>query len=302
MAKIEFILNNIPDKAYNKSENSNLYKLLSAISSKYDEYTEDIETVRNSKFIDYAKGSDLDKLGKILNLNRFKNENDITFRGRIKSRVPSFIGGGTLESIKQVIRNLLGVEPMIIEHYKPGDGHAYFDNGVFRNLDITNQGGLNIDISNGIWYIEGNKYEKTNSSSFTLNANSSNYIVGKNDGTIVSKTTPNISGEVLIANITTDSSSITNIVDERIFLNPEEDYITNVATITIQIPYEFSEDKVNFEDARSIIKNTKGAGISALMRVIGVYKDSFEISEYKPSTSFLVGFSGVGSDSYIGGQ
>jgi hypothetical protein len=38
------------------------------------------------------------------------------------------------------------------------------------------------------------------------------------------------------------------------------------------------------------------------MRVVGLYEDNMTIKEYPANTSFLVGFSGVGSDSFVGGQ
>jgi hypothetical protein len=499
MPKIDFLLQHIPDKAYNTSPSSNIYRLLSSVSEQLDMFVEDTEKIRNSKFVDYAEGEDLDKIARILNLERLSNENDRTFRGRIKSKVPSFIGGGTLESIRQVIVNLLGVEPSIIEHYKPGDGHAFFDNGVIRGFE-SSINSTNIIVNPGIGYVQGNKFDlietnipKSNgylkynlfkntkhttnykgkvSGSFIENphmarANGvSTELISPIDGsfsefqnedrsdysyprlfsldgiTTRTKATSNlamgqmvfsiniveeieqklgkipkqtmaekvqwckdnvdkmyinwygygssptgaksslsiwrndngawygtqshtnnavsriktamVSGDVIIATnssgfvhflahsepsdgvvastintdyfecemelkdnvyltIENESNALSNqillsyisdsnIEDRRVILDPSENYITNNATITIQVPYAFSEDRIKFEDAKKVINDTKAAGIAALMRVVGLYEDSGEITEYQANTSFLVGFSGVGSDSFIGGQ
>jgi len=89
-------------------------------------------------------------------------------------------------------------------------------------------------------------------------------------------------------------------IDKRFLLNPEEHYITNTATITIQVPYVFVKNKITIEDARAIIKNTKAAGVSAILSAMGYYEDGFNIKE-DVQYSFVVGFSGLDSDSLIGG-
>jgi hypothetical protein len=157
MDKIQFILDNLPDM-YNKESDSNIYAILNSIGTELDVFLKQADEVRNAKFVDYAKDSDLDRLAKIINMKRFVNETDDAFRGRIKSRVPSFVGGGAISALKQVVVNYLGVEPIIIEHYKSGEGHPYFDNGVLNGLSLSSINSTNVKISSGIAYVKGNRY------------------------------------------------------------------------------------------------------------------------------------------------
>lgn len=157
MDKINFILDNIPD-AYNKDAEGNVYKILNPIAKRLDEFLVNLDEVKKAKWVDYAKGEDLDKIGNILNMKRFNNESDNSYRGRIKARVPSFIGGGTISAIKQVITGYLGVEPVIIEHYKSGEGHPYFDKGVLKGIEVEKIDDLNLKVKSGIAYLGGKQY------------------------------------------------------------------------------------------------------------------------------------------------
>jgi hypothetical protein len=489
MAKIDFILNNLPD-LYDKSTDSNLYKLLSSFGTELDTFTDEMDKAKRSRFVDTATGSDLDKLGELINLRRFFNESDDNYRGRLKSKVPSFIGGGAISAIRQVIKNYLGVEPSIIEHYVPGDGHPFFDNGVIADSNIVVDSGLKVKANPGIVYIGGNriypefvtptlnnllgadgncedtskyiyayatvstdvnhltmgsksiKITRTQTTSYMNTVTKiypqtgdcyvciadtyleslafGNYIASSGSGVGVSSvknvtsintdsysattigefvpiiyalkvstlaqpgtsffnlqiansglvgesfyvdsfrvykipqdeydslsenvsletalkiaskypyvdnnisnvltlppnTTTNVymnsfgglfyrdtesslPNQALLAKVTTNASSITNIVDKRFFLDPYKHYITNTASITIQIPYNFSETSViSLEDTRQILKETKAAGVAFLMSVFGSYEESLSLSD-NISFKFQVGFSGMGTANYL---
>lgn len=298
MDKINFILDNIPNY-YNKEVESNLYNVLKPIGDKLDAFLQDIEKVRNARFVDSSAGSNLDNLAKLLNLKRFNNESDDTFRGRIKSRVQSFIGGGAISAIKQVIVNYLGVEPTIVEHYLPNQGHAYFDNGILTGFTVENLGALNIRIKSGTAYINGTRIT-SNDSNKTLSSNSTLYIKLNIDGIFsIDTTSTPTSTQVLIAKVTT-TTSISTITDMRNILNPEEHYITNTASITVQIPYNFNSSNIPLEDVKNILRHTKAAGIALLIKIMETYNDVIDINEtFMPY--FLVGFSGIGSNNSFGG-
>lgn len=163
MAQIDYILNNLPSRVYSKEETSNLYKFLSTFAGEMDEVNLKMQELRKTKFIDTAVGGDLDKLGAFLNLKRFSTENDEGYRARIKTRVQTFIGGGTIEALRQIIRLALNVEPTVIEHYLPNKHHLVFNNGFFNGFDVTNTGGLNVKVGTGVGYVEGNKYTNIDS-------------------------------------------------------------------------------------------------------------------------------------------
>lgn len=297
MDKINFILDNIPDN-YNKEKDSNLYKILSAISNELDTFISYTDEVKNSKFIDYAKDSDLDKIANILNLKRFINETDNNFRSRIKSKVPSFIGGGTISSLKQVVNNYLGVEPVIIEHYKPGEGHPYFDNGILNGFKVEIVSGLNIKIKAGTGYISGTRIT-SNDTTNLLSSNSTLYIKLNSNATFSIDTTETLTAtQVMVARVIT-TTSVTSITDMRNILNPEEHYITNTSSITVQLPFNFEVSNISIEDVKDILRNTKAAGIALLIKIMETYKDSIQITETFNSY-FLMGFSGIGGNNILG--
>lgn len=301
MAKIDDLLNNIPD-AYDKEETSFLYKILSVIGSELDKFMDDMDYVDKAKYVTEANGTDLDKLGKLLAVKRFSGENDLTYRGRIQSKVPSFIGGGTLEAIKSTVKNVLGVEPMIFEHYKPGNGHASFDKGVWSGYNTVMSTGLNVTVQPGIAYIGGNKIEKTADVPITLTASTTSYIkLNMTSGNLSVATNSDIlTNQILISSVVTSSTGVTSITDGRTILDPSVHYITNTASITVQIPYDFKEDLISLEDTINIVKEIKAAGVALLIRALESHKESVTITD-KAFTNFLVGFSGMGSDSLLGG-
>lgn len=298
MDKIQFIFDNIPDN-YDKEFESNNYKILQPIGKELDDFLLNLDRVKKSKLIDYAQGIDLDRLAKLLNLKRFNNENDEVFRGRIKSKSLSFIGGGTISAIKQVVNGYLGVEPIIIEHYKSGEGHALFDNGVLNGFTIEKLTGLNIRIKSGTAYISGTRIT-SNDSDRLLSSNSTLYIKLNSNGTFSIDTTATpTSTQILIASVVT-TSIVSTVTDRRILLNPEEHYITNTASITVQIPYVFDTSKISLEDTKEILRGTKAAGIALLIKVMETFNETITIAD-RVSTVFLVGYSGVGSNNTIGG-
>lgn len=299
MDKINLILDNIPD-LYNKEQESNIYKILNAISKELDVFVTNIEEVKNAKFVDYANGSDLDKIASILNIKRFSNEGDDTFRSRIKSKVPSFIGGGAISALKQVVNNYLGVEPIIIEHYKVDEGHPYFDNGVISGLTVVSTGGLGITIKLGVSYINGTRIT-LNDSNIILSSNSNLYIKLNLNGTFtVDTSNTTISSQIIIANVIT-TTIVGTITDMRNILNPEVHYITNTASITVQIPFNFTLSNIPIENVKDILRNTKAAGIALLIKIMETYNDYIEIADNTHSY-FLMGFSGIGGNNILGGQ
>jgi hypothetical protein len=300
MNKINFILDNMPNM-YNKEKESNVYKVLSPIANQLDNLIKEMEKVKEGKFIDYAIGEELDKIAKILNMKRFLNESDNNFRSRVKIKVKSFIGGGTKQAISEVVKTYLGVEPQIFEHYLPDEGHALFNNGVLNGLEITAGTGLTVNFSTGTWYYNGINYYKVGGIRDSLSANTTNYITAGTTRIIYSRTSPILNdGEILLATVVTNASSVTSITDNRFILNPEEHYITNTASITVQIPYSFDTSNISIEDVKDILRNTKAAGIALLIKIMETYNDSLTISD-NINPYFLVGFSGIGGSNFLGG-
>ena len=73
-----------------------------------------VKNLLKSHWIDYAKAGGLDGLGALLGVTRRllpdgTPEDDDTFRPLLKSTVPSFVGGGTVEAVKGAVRAALGL-------------------------------------------------------------------------------------------------------------------------------------------------------------------------------------------------
>lgn len=70
----------------------------------------DLAWIMRSHWVDTASGKDLDRLGALFSIPRGK-EKDSDYRGRLKTAIISYRGGGTVGSIKMMARIALGLPP-----------------------------------------------------------------------------------------------------------------------------------------------------------------------------------------------
>ncbi|MCW3134452.1 MAG: hypothetical protein N2V78_09020 [Methanophagales archaeon] len=69
-------------------------------------------------YVDTAEDVNLDRIGALFGLERLPGEEDDEFRVRIKSAVPSLVGGGTLAEIKRATTIVTGsADPRVIENF-----------------------------------------------------------------------------------------------------------------------------------------------------------------------------------------
>ena len=99
-----------------------LHHLLDAIGSEFQVADGAVKDLLKSHWVDHAQGPALDGLGALLGVTRrLKSdgnpEADDTFRTLVKSWVPAFIGGGTVEAIKGSVRAALGL-PYNLEDFQ----------------------------------------------------------------------------------------------------------------------------------------------------------------------------------------
>lgn len=103
-----------PDVYAAKERDSLLHRFLDASGAGLMDLDAAIKDLLKSHWIHYAKGGALDGLGSLLGVSRRllpdgAPEDDATFRSLLKSTVPSFVGGGTVEAVKGAVRAALGL-------------------------------------------------------------------------------------------------------------------------------------------------------------------------------------------------
>jgi hypothetical protein len=60
--------------------------------------------ILRAHWVDTATGADLDRLGAVLSIARKTGESDLDFRGRLKTAIIGYSGGGTRGSIRMMVR------------------------------------------------------------------------------------------------------------------------------------------------------------------------------------------------------
>jgi len=94
---------------YDRTENGNIFKMLYLPGEQVGMKQIDLLRNINSHFVSCAVGDSLDSIARLLNLSRETSETDVQFRARILAKIPGFIGGGTIPSIKQAVSTFLGI-------------------------------------------------------------------------------------------------------------------------------------------------------------------------------------------------
>lgn len=163
--------------AYKRESTDNNYKILEIPASEFDIVEIEIGNVKDAHFVDSAIGISLDRIGSLLKVIRSEGESDASYRARIKSEVPNFVGGGTIESIEKGLAILPG-EVTIIEDFPAKPAHFAVDidlsgetggplpiDDVNIRIDKTRGAGISYDLeynSTFVWdsNIEGQRWDE----------------------------------------------------------------------------------------------------------------------------------------------
>ncbi|PKP60304.1 MAG: hypothetical protein CVT89_00030 [Candidatus Altiarchaeales archaeon HGW-Altiarchaeales-2] len=100
-------------------KDSTIYNIVRSFGTQLDEAEKDVDGILRSKWVDTAKGKDLEMLGKIYNMQRRANESDKDYRNRLKTAIQGFKGGGTINAVLTALIIVLNVgltEIKIIEN------------------------------------------------------------------------------------------------------------------------------------------------------------------------------------------
>jgi hypothetical protein len=149
--------------------NSNVFNYVKSFCDLFDTVESDLIELRDSLFIETARGEDLDILGKLFSLNRLSQEKDDNFRNRIKSYFAAIIEGGSANGLKNSISAITGFSPdtIIINEFE-----TYFFREPIDFLNGTDYTGTGVTDDTIIYY---ESYEKksikfTSSGEITLTA------------------------------------------------------------------------------------------------------------------------------------
>jgi len=94
--------------AFNKSPDSNNYKLLEVIDSEFQNIEQVIEDIKNAHFVDNATGKSLEYLAQLLNTSRLSGETDEHFRARLKTQFRRYANSTTIKELKEIVSAVLG--------------------------------------------------------------------------------------------------------------------------------------------------------------------------------------------------
>jgi hypothetical protein len=103
------IVANLPSVFATWNSDSLFYQFIDSIAQQIREARKEMFQIMRAHWVDTALSEDLDKLGAIYSINRFRGESDSLFRVRIKFAIQHFKSGGTVDSIMSLTSIFLGV-------------------------------------------------------------------------------------------------------------------------------------------------------------------------------------------------
>ncbi len=109
MPRADDIADRLPHFYMTWSGDSAITTLIRSVASALDRTQLDLIEILRSHWVDTAGGDDLDRLGLMLSTQRKVGEGDREYRGRLKTAIIGYSGGGTLNSIRIMIRIALGL-------------------------------------------------------------------------------------------------------------------------------------------------------------------------------------------------
>ncbi|HTX44416.1 MAG TPA: hypothetical protein VMC61_06765, partial [Methanocella sp.] len=107
--RAEKIASRFPHFYVSWDKSSTVSSLVSSVGKTMDETEKEFVSIMRSHWVDTANGEDLDRLGALFSIGRGKGEQDADYRGRLKTAIISYNGGGTLGSIRMMTRIVLGL-------------------------------------------------------------------------------------------------------------------------------------------------------------------------------------------------
>jgi len=104
VTKAEKIADRLPHFYMHWDGGTNISSIVGAMGKSMDEAEKDFAAIMRSHWVDTASKEDLDSIGAIYTIKRKVSEPDEDYRGRLKTAVLSYKGGGTLNAIRMMVR------------------------------------------------------------------------------------------------------------------------------------------------------------------------------------------------------
>lgn len=132
------------DSPVDFSPGSNTYKLFRALLTVNDRMDVDLEEIYEQHHIESATGDDLDKFGRLVNVERQSGEGDERYRARIKALFRASTMGATFDQFTEYCASVLSTDIQNIEintNYDPNPAtvNVSADPSIYTQLNLTNQ-------------------------------------------------------------------------------------------------------------------------------------------------------------------
>ncbi|WP_424358888.1 hypothetical protein [Methanocella sp. MCL-LM] len=109
--KAERISERLPHFYMHWDRRATISSIVGAVGKNMDEAEKDFVSIMQAHWVDTAPGEDLDRIGRLYSIQRKATETDDDYRGRLKTAVLSFKGGGTRNAILMMVRIAMGLPP-----------------------------------------------------------------------------------------------------------------------------------------------------------------------------------------------
>lgn len=122
MARAEKIADHLPHFYMCWDETTAVSALVRSAGKSMDEAEKDFVGIMRAHWVDSAARDDLDGIGALYSMARKASESDDDYRGRLKTAVLSYKGGGTANAVRMMVRIALGLPadyPVAIEENPP---------------------------------------------------------------------------------------------------------------------------------------------------------------------------------------
>ncbi len=137
MSRTERISGRLPRFYRNWDRTSLVSAFIESVCEQLDEAEQGITKLLEAHWVSTANGKDLDKIGSLVRASRMSQEGDERFRGRLKSTVDEYKGGGTVSVILDEMRRLVGAKPGEVEIEENPESEVAADFGVVANSTWT---------------------------------------------------------------------------------------------------------------------------------------------------------------------